>query len=138
MSQPKTEEKPPDSFLTEVQREGRASENQNLESKDLDEAIGEVSEILVKSEAEKYRNNDESSWPEAPIAYYCHDCAQVVEGRIQNGRRSRVFCQACRSPKISKGRKEALIRFYHLEEDGSKKVSESKKTDRAPKKAEKS
>ncbi len=103
------------SFLNEVQKFGKASDKIKIEN--LDEAISNVANILIPEEVEKLRNTPENDLPKMTMQVYCHDCREIVPagiGKTLRGR-PRAVCGKCKSRKISKGREEALKKFYHLD-----------------------
>lgn len=102
------------SFLHEAQQEGRA--NEKLEISDLDTAIREITHVIDEEVANEYKNSDESDWPKATMAVYCHDCREIVPAGIGKTLRGnpRTVCGNCHSKKISMGREDALRNFYHV------------------------
>lgn len=112
-------------FLNEAQKAGKASGKIKLE--DFEQALDAVTNILVTEAADAYRDMDESEYPKAKIALYCHDCRKIVpagEGKTQRGK-SRLVCGDCKSRKVSRGKEEALKKFYHIREP--KEKTENKK-----------
>ncbi len=108
------DKKQDDSFLAESQQAGRASGK--VEISDLDKAIASVNSIMHEEVAQSIRDTKEDELPTAKIAVYCHDCRELVAagfGKTLRGN-ARTVCGVCNSKKISMGREEALIRFYHL------------------------
>ncbi len=102
------------SFLAETQQEGRASGK--VQISDLDKAIAGVNVIMDEEVVSKIRNTKEEDLPTAKIAVYCHDCGELVSagfGKTLRGN-ARTICGVCNSKKISMGREDALVRFYHL------------------------
>lgn len=112
------------SFLHEAQKLGKASEK--IKISDLNEAIESVNRITNSEVATKLHETPHESWPTSPLSIYCHDCRKIVPAGIKQLRRkTRKVCGLCNSVKISAGREEALISFYHLKEDSANK-SETK------------
>ena len=108
--------KPTDSFLAETQQEGRASGK--IKISDLDVAIAGVNVILDEAVAKNVREAKEEELPTTKIVVYCHDCRGLVSagfGKTLRGN-ARTICGVCNSKKISMGREEALVRFYHIDE----------------------
>ena len=105
-----------ESFLTELQQEGKASAK--MELGDFEKAIDSMCEILQKDELKKYTQEKEENWPIFKLSLYCHDCRDIVSpGEIKKIRgRSVVFCGVCNSKKISKGKEESLKRFYAIQD----------------------
>ncbi|MDH3324790.1 MAG: hypothetical protein OEL89_04070 [Candidatus Peregrinibacteria bacterium] len=101
------------SFLNEAQQFGKASGKVGIEN--LDEAIKNVAKI-IPDDAEDLKKSEED-WETVTMKIYCIDCREIVPagvGRTLRGR-PRPVCGKCNSKKISKGREEALVRFYHLD-----------------------
>ena len=101
-------------FLHEAQKAGKASGKIKLE--DFQQALDGVTNILVTEAAEAYRNMEEADYPKAVIHLYCHDCRELVsgaQGKTQKGK-TRLVCGACKSKKVSRGKEEALKKFYHI------------------------
>ena len=107
-------------FLNEAQKAGKASGKIKLE--DFSQALDTVTNILVTEASEAYKQMEESEYPKAVMALYCHDCRKIVpagEGKTQRGK-ARLICGECKSRKVSRGKKEALKKFYHIREDEKK------------------
>jgi len=117
------------SFLSDIQKEGKATGKIKLE--DFAEAMNNVSVIMNDDIAQAYKDKKEEDWPTATMAIYCHDCRDIVPAGMGKSLRGnpRTVCGSCNSKKISSGRKEALERFYHIEEN------KKKREDRAREKA---
>jgi len=110
------------SFLHEAQKFGKAGEK--VEIANLDSAISEVCDVLNKEAAEFYQKESEENWPTSPLRIYCHDCRNLVPagiGKTLRGR-PRAVCGMCNSKKISSGREDALIKFYHVKTSPEKEV----------------
>ncbi len=102
------------SFLHEVQKFGKAGEKTEISN--LDDAISEVCDVLNREAVEFYKKESQENWPKSPLKIYCHDCRQLVPagiGKTLRGR-PRAVCGSCHSKKISSGREDALVKFYHI------------------------
>ena len=121
-----------DSFLSDIQKEGKATGKIKME--DFADALDGISVIMNKDAAEAYKSKDEADWPTVKMAIYCHDCRDIVPAGIGKSLKGnpRTVCGTCKSKKISSGREEALKRFYHVEENKKKQEERD-----AEKKAEK-
>lgn len=104
-----------DSFLSEVQREGKASGSITM---DLDEALEEVHKILSDQELAERTAAAEASSEVTRLSLYCHDCHAIVPPGVGRGYKGkmRTVCGICNSKKISQGREAALRKYYGLEE----------------------
>ncbi len=103
------------SFLHEAQKFGKA--DGKIEITDLDQAIADINKIIIPEAAEFLRKEKEENIPSKKLAIYCHDCRKIVSPEIkQVQRKHRKVCGDCGSVKISAGSKEALEKFYHIEE----------------------
>jgi len=108
------------SFLHEFQLEGKASGKIALG--DWEKALNELTKIRKDDASAALKANKPEDWPTVRMATYCHDCRAIVPPEIkQFGRRSRAICGICGSKKISTGREEALLSFYHLTEEMDEK-----------------
>ncbi len=110
-----------DSFLHDIQKEGRATGKIAIE--DFETALAGVSVILNKEVAQAYHEKEEEDWPTSKMEIYCHECQKIVPAGIGNTQRGnpRTICGVCSSKKISMGRHEALQKFYHIEENQDEK-----------------
>ncbi|MBT3349183.1 hypothetical protein HN954_04000 [bacterium] len=134
VTDPNASAKPNDSaarsFLSESQQAGRAAGEIDL--KNLDDAITAVTHILDENVAEMYKTEKEENWPTCKMALFCHDCRDIVPAGIGQTLRGnpRTVCGQCKSKKVSTGREDALVKFYHLE---GKREKKEKTPARAPK-----
>ena len=110
ISDEKKESDAPQSFLSELQQEGKA--RGKIEIQDFQTAIDGMCVILNQEALEQYRSTDEASWPTVSIDYYCQDCHDIVE--VQTQERKGRACLDCGSKKIAEGRKEALQKYYGI------------------------
>jgi Zn finger protein HypA/HybF involved in hydrogenase expression len=105
------------SFLNEEQRLGKATEKIDI---NLDMAINDISMIRNREVAKELsENNDENTLPIMELSFYCHDCRAIAETEFKQIRhkKRKLSCKKCRSIKISQGKKDSLISFYHIEKD---------------------
>ncbi len=112
------------SFLHEAQKFGKAGGK--VEISNLDSAISEVCEVLNKEAVAFYEKEPEENWPKSPLKIYCHDCRNLVPagiGKTLRGR-PRAVCGMCNSKKISSGREDALIKFYHIKIQPEKEIKQ--------------
>jgi rRNA maturation endonuclease Nob1 len=103
------------SFLHEAQKFGKAPEKVEIDN--LEEAITNVCNIMDQEAVSFFKNTKESEWKTVTMKIYCHDCRAIVPagmGKTPRGK-PRTVCGTCGSKKISSGREEALMQFYHLE-----------------------
>ncbi len=107
-----------DSFLHEAQQTGKATGKE--ESMNLDEAIDSVHKVINQEAVEHYKKTPEDKWEGAKMAIYCHDCRDIVPAGMATVRgKTRAVCGKCKSKKISMGREEALVSFYHISKEKS-------------------
>jgi len=104
------------SFLHEAQQLGKAGEEM-IQIDDLDKAVADISRITQPEGLEMVKSTRVEELPTSVLAIYCHDCRAIVPAQIKQVRRKhRKVCGTCGSVKISAGKEEALIKFYHLED----------------------
>ena len=123
------------SFLHEAQKEGRASGKVDMSH--LDEAMAGVCHIINEEAVQMYKDKPEEEWPTCKISVYNIELGEVVPagiGQTQRGKQ-RIVCGKTGSRKISRGREEALVSYYHLDPE-TKKRKEKEHKDRGGNKNE--
>ncbi len=125
-----------DSFLNEFQLEGKGSGKIALEN--WEEAMGSVNRIITNETRAQYRQVDWNNHKPVPMAIYCHDCHAIVPPDIKTfGKKTREVCGICGSKKISKGREEALRRYYRLDDPEEENTKSTPKDENKPSKKSK-
>lgn len=111
------DDKKPQSFLHEAQRLGKGGGEGEIKIDDLDKAVADISRITKPEGLETVKSMKPEDLPTSVLSIYCHDCRAIVPARLKQVRRKhRKVCGTCGSVKISAGKEEALIKFYHIEE----------------------
>jgi len=108
------------SFLHEFQLEGKA--NGKIALGDWEKALNELTKIRQDDASAALKANKPEDWPTMRMATYCIDCRAIVPPELKTfGKRTRAVCGICGSKKIASGREDALMSFYHLDEETNEK-----------------
>ena len=61
----------------------------------------------------KYRPVSKEEQEDSPVAFYCHDCEKLVEGK-RKGKTLKFTCSECSGERISYGTERSLKNFFKL------------------------